>query len=124
MTAIELTGAAAIARGSPHTSQSAHAARSGLQKAQNLQGATTTTTPVPVETSRAVTQTQVSEGSRMSPELPVPDHASRLRAESAQQPPRTPNLALAKPMTAALLHELRLQQELNKVQEEMNDRDT
>ena len=124
MTAIESTGAAAIASGSPHTSHSAYASRSGVQKAQAQQGAATTTAPAPVESTQAVIQTQVSERARMSSELPVRDHTTRQRTDPAQQATRNPNLSLAKPMTAALLHELRLQQELTKVQDEMSGKET
>ena len=120
MSLIETTGAAALARGSPHTSHSAHSARSGAQKAMALQGVATAAAAAPVESSRAIVQAQASQKSVLKPEPPTAEPRARKPAQSAPPAAARPNPHLAKPMTAVLLHELRLQQELADVHEEMS----
>lgn len=108
MSPIESTGAGTLARGAPHA---AH----GAQKADALQGPTTAPAAAPVETAHAVTQSQSSEKSRLPPHKPTDERIAR----NSAAPPRG-DVTLTKPMTAALLHELRLQQELADVQEEVS----
>ncbi len=134
---IEPTGAGTLARGSPHTSQGAHAARSGAQKAQDIQGVTTAAAVAPVETTHAIAQVQTSEEARIMPEFPRAQQPARESAapfapgssDPASQTDASrpvalnrPDPAHAQPMTAILLHELRLQQELADIQEEMNSK--
>lgn len=137
MSPIEPTGASAFARGAPHTTTNAFSTRSGAQKAQSLQSVVTAAAAAPVETARAVAQAQASSTTRMQTETrpAAQDVAARDiaaisararrdgaqapdRPEAARVPPPKPHASLAKPMTAVLLHELRLQQELADVQEE------
>ncbi|MDU8929090.1 hypothetical protein RXV86_16980 [Alisedimentitalea sp. MJ-SS2] len=112
---IESTGASALARGSPSTQQLGFSTRSGAGKAQALQSGVTSAQPAaPVETARAVTQAQAAQKSRLSSEARRP-----VNTKQAQPPSRnSAALSLSKPMTAVLLHELRLQQELADVQEQ------
>jgi hypothetical protein len=119
MSLIEPTGAAAVARGSPHASTSVHAARSGPQKAQAIQSVVTATAAAPVESLRAITQPQAIAKSRMKIEMPTPEQLARKTPQSAS---KRPNPSLLKPMTAVLLHELRLQQELADVQEQVSEK--
>ena len=116
MSPIETSGAAGFARGSPHHAHAAFSARSGAQKAQTIQSAATAAAAAPVETARAVAQAQAAQKSQVKPD---PRPASEgVIAQIAKPAAKNPNPSLAKPMTAVLLHELRLQQELAHVQEE------
>lgn len=116
MSPVESSGAAAT-RGSPHNSaHSTFSARSGAQKAQSIQSTQTAAAVAPVETASAIIQAQATAKSRMKVETPSPEHLARKAAQAA---PRKSNPSLAKPMTAVLLHELRLQQELANIQEEV-----
>ena len=121
MSLFEMTGAAALSRGSPHTSHSAHAARSSAQRAQDLQGVATAAAAAPVETVRAIVQIQASEKTLIKPERPRAESTARKAAQPAPSSQMIrPNPSLAKPMTAMLLHELRLQQELADVRDEVS----
>ena len=100
----------------------------GQTRPRRLQNAATAPAAAPVETVRAIAQSQASARSRMKTEPPAGNQAVR---KSAQQtlsqkaaPPgaKKPNLSLTKPMTAVLLHELRLQRELADVQEEVKQK--
>lgn len=122
MSPIESTG---LARGSPHVSHSPYAARSGAQKADSLQGAATAPAAAPVETMRAIVQTQRSEQTRLEHQVPTRNqgtHSAQPVTPSNQTLTGANHAAPVKPMTAVLLHELRLQQELADVQEEMNNK--
>lgn len=140
MSLIEPAGAASFARGGPGAA-SAFAARSGEERAQTVQSASTTRAAAPIESSLAVIQAQAAEAARMAAEQRPAQRVSRRalsETASRQEPPtardnlaetadkaaanapsKKQNLSLAKPMTAVILHELRLQQELADVQEEM-----
>lgn len=147
MSPIETSGAA-LTRGSPHnSSQSGFAVRSSADKAQTLQSVQTSTPAAPVETERAIAQAQAAAKTRSRAELSRPEPPRSQPSQAAQQPahsraagaapeparesapeqaarksaqsaPPKENPSLFKPMTAVLLHELRLQQELASVQEE------
>jgi len=104
MTPIEPAGAPS--RGSSAT-QNQFSARSGVSKVQAVQSRVTSQAAAPIETQKAVVQSQSVSATRM--DTPPPTRASRLD--------------LAQPMTAVLLHELRLQQELTDLREEMNNAD-
>ena len=112
MSQFEITGASALARGSPNEPQNVFSARSGAGKARAIQSTATATAAAPVETSQAVAQTQSAEAPRLTSERPPLSHVSR------------PGFSLSKPMTAVLLHELRLQQELADVQEEKGKKES
>ncbi|MEZ5716630.1 MAG: hypothetical protein R3D85_16705 [Paracoccaceae bacterium] len=116
MSPIEATGASALARGSPHNAQAGgFSARSGADKAQSIQGHATAAAAAPVETAQAVVQAQAAQSARLrSEQRPAADIAT----QAARAPARATAAPLTKPMTAVLLHELRLQQELASVQEE------
>ena len=109
MSPIESTGPSALARGSPHHAHHGFSARSGADKARSLQAAATAAAAAPVETAKAIAQAQAAQKSRVRLDP---------RPEAAKTASPKPNPTLAKPMTAVLLHELRLQQELAHVQEE------
>ena len=115
MSPIESTGASVLARGSPHNTHGGFSARSGAEKAQSIQGHATAAAAAPVETARAVAQAQAAQNSRLRAEPPPP--AEPLAAQLAKAKPAH-STPLTKPMTAVLLHELRLQQELAHVQEQ------
>lgn len=116
MSPIESTGASALARGSPFSAHSGFAARSGSEKAKSIQGHATAAAVAPVETAKAVAQTQSAQKSRVRIEQrPAPDATATQAAQSSARSKSPPS---TKPMTAVLLHELRLQQELAHVQEE------
>ena len=122
MVPIESAGASALARGSPSAPQNSFAARSGADKAQSLQSSSTANAAAPVETARAIAQTQAAQKSRLNSQ---PQPASQPLSAQASTRARSPaTLSLAKPMTAVLLHELRLQQELADVQEEKGKKDS
>ena len=117
---IESAGVSALARGSPSVQQSGFAARSGAGKAQALQsGVNTAQAAAPVETARAVAQAQAAQKSRLMSENRRPADAVQAQAQPKSQPRSSPPALVSKPMTAVLLHELRLQQELADVHEEL-----
>lgn len=105
MSPIEPAGGSALGRGAHTATQLAFSARSGAEKARSLQSAATSAAAAPVETVQAVAQAQSAQ-------------KTRLRAGSQSPPLSASQTALAKPMTAVLLHELRLQQELADIQVE------
>lgn len=140
MSPIETSGAA-LTRGSPHSNaQGGFAMRSGADKALSLQSVQTSAAAAPVETERAIAQAQAAAKSRMRIETARPEPSqtrspqpeqprakpspseqiARQAAQAAQKSAHKANPSLSKPMTAVLLHELRLQQELADVQEEMS----
>ncbi|MDQ2095325.1 hypothetical protein [Rhodalgimonas zhirmunskyi] len=139
MSAIEpLGGASSFARGTP-TTQPGFASKSGADKAQVVQTPATVRAAAPIETSIAVIQAQAAETTRMNSgqrpvQMTVP--SSPTVAEQAMQnatarksigqgnktsaanTPQRANVSLSKPMTAVILQELRLQQQLADIQEE------
>lgn len=116
MTPIESAGVSALARGSPHNSHAGgFPARSGSEKAQSIQGHATAAAAAPVETAQAIAQPQAAQSARLRAEQRPPAASTQQAANAAAPAPATP---LTKPMTAVLLYELRLQQELASVQEE------
>jgi len=120
MSPIESTSSATLVRGALNNTQSAFSARSGADRAQTLQAITTSAAAAPVETARAVAHAQAAASSRMKTE-PRPSSES-IVAQAAKAAAATPNPAYAKPMTAVLLQELRLQQELAHVQEQKQEK--
>lgn len=98
MCPIESASAPSLARGSPHHVSPGFSARSGAARAEALQSPVTAPAAAPVETAQAVPQAQATRA------------ASQAAAHHAADP-------LGKPMTALLLHELHLQQELADLQE-------
>jgi hypothetical protein len=98
MSPIEPIGAAASARNAPSHGTPA-SARSGAERVQSVQSHGTARAAAPIETAEAVRQVQTAEHSRMP----------------ATHPPK-PARAPIPPMTAVILHELRLQQELADLQ--------
>lgn len=103
MSSIEAVGGSGHARGSLAAEQSSFSALSGTQKARSLQPATGGAAAGPVETRLAVMQ---------------PERAAKSNLRAAPAPATPAQSTLVKPMTAVLLHELRLQQELANVREE------
>lgn len=98
MSPIEPIGGAASARNAP-SHGTAFSGRSGVERVQSVQSHGTGRAAAPIETAQAVVHVQTTENSRMSAAPPPP---ARLPIP---------------PMTAVILHELRLQQELADVQE-------
>ncbi|MDQ2091398.1 hypothetical protein [Marimonas arenosa] len=113
MSPIEPTGASALARGSPHHTQISFSARSAADRASAIQAHATAAAAAPVETVQAVPQAQTTQKPRLRAE-PSPTVDAAVPATTS----RPGSTVLSKPMTAVLLHELRLQQELADVQEE------
>lgn len=81
----------------------APAARSGADKAAAMQSAGNAAPAAPVETARAVLQTETAQRTAMNTAPPPKEPGAEARVP-------------VPPMTAVLLHELRLQQELAAVQ--------
>ena len=124
MSPIEPAGTAGFTRGTA-AAPAPLAAKSGSERAQAVQAAATAPAAAPIESSLAVIQAQAAEAARMAaeqrpaaraaspksaPRDDIADHA-RKAAQNAPGP-------VGKPMTAVLLHELRLQQELAELQQE------
>ncbi|WP_322865981.1 hypothetical protein U5922_007090 [Aquicoccus sp. G2-2] len=100
MSPIDPTGTSAFARSGPYRAPGGQTAHSGADKAAAQQSRSTAiTATAPVESPAAIAQAQGSEHTRTPP-----------ASAKAHPPP-------LKPMTALLLHELRLQQELADLQE-------
>ena len=91
-------------------------ARSGADKALAAQSARTSLAAAPIQSTRAVVQAQAQEATRLNTAAPP---ASSRSAPVASSPTQSLAQSLAQPMTAALLHELRLQQELADLREEL-----
>lgn len=103
MSLTDLFGNGAALR-APSGQNMAIAARSGAEKASAMQSPATVRPGAPVETIDAVAQPEAGTRARMDP---GPPPASRTDNGASLPVP---------PMTAVLLHELRLQQELADVQ--------
>ena len=119
MSSIDSIGATA-SRGSPSATQAAISAKSGAAKAQAMQSGGTSAAAAPVETVQAVAQSQQATKTRLTNDqrLKASPEPSVQQVSSQSQRSRAAT-SLSRPMTAALLQEMRLQQQLADVQEEM-----
>ncbi len=112
MSPIEPLGGSAFARSAPHHATPAPAARSGAEKAQSMQSPVTGASAAPVETTLAIVQSQATAESDMRSAAPPASQQATTQAAASRVAPAP------QPMTAVLLYELRLQQELADVQEQ------